>query len=66
MPAQAKRSLPRREDRRPPPAPATAETKAAERAEHLAEIDDVLDEIDRVLEEEAETFVRGYVQKGGE
>ncbi len=31
-----------------------------------AEIDDILDEIDEVLEENAEEFVRGYVQKGGE
>lgn len=31
-----------------------------------AELDDLLDEIDTVLEENAEEFVRGYVQKGGE
>ena len=30
------------------------------------ELDDLLDEIDSVLEENAEDFVRGYVQKGGE
>jgi ubiquitin-like protein Pup len=29
-------------------------------------LDDVLDEIDAVLEENAEEFVKGYVQKGGE
>lgn len=29
-------------------------------------IDDILDEIDDVLEENAEEFVRSYVQKGGE
>lgn len=28
--------------------------------------DDILDEIDSILEEDAETFVRAYVQKGGE
>lgn len=28
--------------------------------------DDLLDEIDSVLEENAETFVRSFVQKGGE
>ncbi|UVY82912.1 ubiquitin-like protein Pup [Brachybacterium sp. NBEC-018] len=28
--------------------------------------DDLLDEIDAVLEENAETFVRSFVQKGGE
>ena len=31
-----------------------------------AEIDDLLDEIDEVLEENAEDFVRSYVQKGGQ
>ena len=31
-----------------------------------AELDDLLDEIDEVLEENAEEFVKSYVQKGGE
>jgi ubiquitin-like protein Pup len=31
-----------------------------------AELDDLLDEIDEVLEENAEEFVRAYVQKGGQ
>jgi ubiquitin-like protein Pup len=30
------------------------------------ELDDLLDEIDGVLEANAEEFVRSYVQKGGE
>ena len=30
------------------------------------EIDDILDEIDGVLETNAEEFVRGFVQKGGQ
>jgi len=30
------------------------------------DIDDILDEIDEVLEENAEEFVRSYVQKGGQ
>ena len=30
------------------------------------EMDDLLDEIDSVLEENAEEFVKSYVQKGGE
>jgi ubiquitin-like protein Pup len=30
------------------------------------EIDDILDEIDAVLEANAEEFVKSYVQKGGE
>ena len=31
-----------------------------------SEIDDLLDEIDEVLETNAEEFVKSYVQKGGE
>jgi len=39
----------------------------SERGEKLKEdIDDLLDEIDAVLEDNAEEFVRNYVQKGGE
>jgi ubiquitin-like protein Pup len=30
------------------------------------ELDDLLDEVDTVLEENAEEFVKAYVQKGGE
>ena len=37
------------------------------RGEEVTEkIDDLLDEIDTVLEENAEEFVKNYVQKGGE
>ena len=31
-----------------------------------ADLDELLDEIDEVLEDNAEEFVRNYVQKGGE
>ncbi|WP_298177631.1 ubiquitin-like protein Pup [Saccharomonospora sp.] len=38
-----------------------------ERQEKVGEdVDTILDEIDDVLEENAEDFVRAYVQKGGE
>lgn len=41
--------------------------KASENGEKLkADIDDLLDEIDEVLETNAEDFVRSYVQKGGQ
>jgi ubiquitin-like protein Pup len=30
------------------------------------ELDDILDEVDAVLEENAEEFVKGFVQKGGQ
>ena len=40
---------------------------ARERQEKLTDdVDAILDEIDEVLEENAEEFVRSYVQKGGE
>lgn len=32
----------------------------------VEEIDDILDEIDAVLETNAEEFVKSYIQKGGE
>jgi len=38
----------------------------AKAAELKEEMDDILDEIDSVLEENAEEFVKSYVQKGGE
>ncbi|MGA8113437.1 MAG: ubiquitin-like protein Pup [Actinocatenispora sp.] len=45
----------------------TVDPEVAERQEQLTEdVDDLLDEIDGVLEENAEEFVKGYVQKGGE
>lgn len=40
---------------------------ASEAAEKIkSDIDDLLDEIDEVLESNAEEFVKNYVQKGGE
>lgn len=40
---------------------------ASERAAEIkTELDDLLDEIDEVLEANAEDFVKSYIQKGGE
>jgi prokaryotic ubiquitin-like protein Pup len=39
---------------------------AADGQEVTDQIDDLLEEIDSVLEENAEEFVKNYVQKGGE
>jgi ubiquitin-like protein Pup len=40
---------------------------STEKGEKLkAELDELLDEIDEVLEDNAEEFVRAYVQKGGQ
>jgi prokaryotic ubiquitin-like protein Pup len=44
-----------------------AATEVQDRQEKISEdVDAILDEIDEVLEENAEEFVRGFVQKGGE
>ena len=43
------------------------ETAPPKQGEKLkAELDELLDDIDEVLEENAEDFVKNYVQKGGE
>ena len=59
---QKKRQAPARQDEvvEETPAPSEAGEKIKD------EIDDLLDEIDEVLETNAEEFVRSYVQKGGE
>lgn len=45
----------------------TSTDATRERKEKLDDdVDSILDEIDDVLEENAEEFVRGFVQKGGE
>jgi prokaryotic ubiquitin-like protein Pup len=52
--------------------PPTAEnahhkTKMAEKGEKIKkDLDKIIDEIDDVLEENAEEFIRSYVQRGGE
>lgn len=44
-----------------------ADPVASEAGDKLkAEMDDLLDEIDDVLETNAEDFVKSYIQKGGE
>ncbi len=47
--------------------PATANPEVIEKGKKIKEdIDELLDKIDDVLEENAEEFVKNYVQKGGE
>lgn len=64
--------MPEREQIRKQPADRSDETiddnpAASETATRLAaELDDLLDEIDEVLETNAEEFVRSFVQKGGQ
>ena len=43
------------------------QVQSTEKAEKLKDdMDEILDEIDSVLEENAEEFIKSYVQKGGE
>jgi prokaryotic ubiquitin-like protein Pup len=61
----------REQIRKPAPAKKDAEIEetpaVSEKGEKIkAELDDLLDEIDDVLETNAEEFVRSYVQKGGQ
>lgn len=59
---QKRRPAPQREDETTEEAPA-----GSDKGDKLkAELDDLLDEIDEVLEDNAEEFVRNYVQKGGQ
>jgi ubiquitin-like protein Pup len=45
----------------------TVETDVAQRKESLdGDVDAILDEIDEVLESNAEDFVKSFVQKGGQ
>jgi ubiquitin-like protein Pup len=60
---QGRSEVPRRDD-----APEDGAGRAAEQVARplLDDVDGLLDEIDAVLEVNAEEFVRGYVQKGGQ
>ena len=59
---QKKKPAPQRREERVEEEPAS--TEAGDKLK--AEMDDLLDEIDDVLETNAEDFVKSYVQKGGE
>jgi prokaryotic ubiquitin-like protein Pup len=46
---------------------ASVDTETSERTKEVTDdVDSLLDEIDGVLEENAEEFVKSYVQKGGQ
>jgi prokaryotic ubiquitin-like protein Pup len=60
------RQTPKRADETEQTEPGSTE-EVRERHEKLSDdVDAILDEIDEVLEENAEEFVRSYVQKGGQ
>lgn len=64
MTEQEQKKRPAPKERVSPEAEVAAPAKQGEKIKE--ELDDLLDEIDSVLEENAEEFVRNYVQKGGE
>lgn len=68
MPSQEHAKQQRRDDTPPeaPEAPPTAPAGAAVKEGLTDDIDSMLDEIDGVLETNAEEFVKGFVQKGGQ
>ncbi|HVF53280.1 MAG TPA: ubiquitin-like protein Pup [Actinomycetota bacterium] len=57
---QSKKPKPKKDEEQ---AKAEETTKAESRTE---DVDELLDEIDSVLEANAEEFVRSYIQKGGQ
>lgn len=63
--AGQERINPQRDDRTPDDGDAP-EPVAPQASERDAEVDSLLEEIDEVLESNAESFVRGFVQKGGQ
>lgn len=56
----------KRAKRKPAGPEAEVEAPAKREKKNTEDLDNLLDEIDEVLEENAEEFVRSYVQKGGE
>lgn len=65
MAGQDQRHHQRRDDEDGPEAPEPAPVAPAAQARDV-EVDALLEEIDEVLESNAESFVRGFVQKGGQ
>jgi len=64
MPERERKQRPAPKERAEEEVEDLAPTKQGE--ELKEELDDLLDEIDSVLEENAEDFVKSYVQKGGQ
>ena len=64
MPEQERKQAEKREQAKSAEAEQADATAKGEKLKE--EMDDILDEIDSVLEENAEEFIKSYVQKGGE
>jgi ubiquitin-like protein Pup len=61
--------MPGEQTRKPKPKEEEVQDDSIEKtnaSDSTKEVDDLLDEIDAVLESNAEDFVRAFVQKGGE
>lgn len=63
MPEQKKIQAPKEQEDQGRDQPPVNETKTGK---DNKEIDDLIDKVDDLLEENAEEFVKNYVQKGGE
>jgi len=61
---QIRKPAPARQDDEQSTEHAPARSESGEKLK--AELDDLLDEIDEVLETNAEDFVKSYIQKGGQ
>jgi prokaryotic ubiquitin-like protein Pup len=56
-----------RKKKAPPPSDEGAQAEATKsKTKDTQDVDELLDEIDEVLETNAEEFVRSYIQKGGQ
>ncbi|WP_125777692.1 ubiquitin-like protein Pup [Antribacter gilvus] len=64
--AGQERINPSNEDRTPDDDDQAPAAAAGQPQQRDAEVDALLEEIDEVLETNAESFVRGFVQKGGQ
>jgi len=64
MPERERKQKPARREREQETTEVAAPTEKGEKLKE--DIDGLLDEIDSVLEDNAEEFVRNYVQKGGQ
>lgn len=66
MPKREQKQKPAPQRKAEEPTSSDSPAKTSDRQDRLAELDGLLDEIDEVLETNAEEFVRSYVQKGGQ
>ena len=67
MDKQERKREPQKSDRSQGQDEVQANPQVAEKGQRLKEeMDELVDEIDKVLEENAAEFVKNYVQKGGE